>query len=250
MMPLDIAKFKTIELAAVGSTNDYAKELARAGRTDFAFIRADAQSAGRTTKKDAPWFSPPGNLYFTALVKLGPDEAKHFQRLSFLSAISVVEAIMELAGGSADVKIKWPNDVLLNVRKVCGILIEKEGDHAVIGVGLNVESSPSPDMAVSAYPMTSLAESGIDAEVGDAARILGLRLVENINGCARHGFAGVLEKVRPFMYRIGEQVYVAFAGRKISGMFEGLDERGGIVISTPEERVTLLSGEMTKENFI
>ncbi|MDR1476520.1 MAG: biotin--[acetyl-CoA-carboxylase] ligase, partial [Rickettsiales bacterium] len=223
-MPLDIAKFKSVELESVGSTNDYAKELARAGKCDFAFIRADSQTAGRTTKKDAPWFSPPGNLYFTALIKLGADEAKHFQRLSFLTAISVVETIEELAGGTAEVKIKWPNDILLNVRKVCGILIEKEGGHAVIGVGLNIGGSPPDAVALSAYPITSLAESGINAGVRDAARILGLRLVENIGDCARNGFADVLEKVRPFMYRIGEQVYVEFAGRKISGMFEGLDE--------------------------
>jgi BirA family biotin operon repressor/biotin-[acetyl-CoA-carboxylase] ligase len=249
-MPLDVKKFKKIELAVVGSTNDYAKELARAGKVDYAFIRAVEQTAGRTTKKDASWFSPPSNLYFTALVRLGPDGDRRFPQFSFLAAISVVETIMELSGGRADVKIKWPNDILLDVKKVCGILIEKEGDFAVVGIGINVKLSPGAGSTLSPQPATSLAESGIAADAAQAARILGPRLVANINECARTGFAAVLEKVSPFMYKIGEQVFVAFAGRKISGLFAGLDDRGGIVISDGDARITLLSGEMTKENFI
>lgn len=250
-MPLDFGKFKYIELETVGSTNDYAKELARAEGVDFAFIRSVEQTRGRTTKKDALWASPPGNLYFTALIRLGPSEARHFPQLSFLSAISVVETIARLAGPDApDVKIKWPNDVLLDVKKVCGILIEKEGEHAVIGVGLNMAWSPPQGTTLSVYPTTSLRAAGISGGVETAARILGERLVENINDCARLGFQSVIDKVKPFMYKIGEQVYISFAGKLLSGLFEGLDDRGGIVISSDGERVTLLSGEMTRENFI
>ena len=254
LMLLDVKKFEKIELGSIGSTNDYAKELAKGGVADYAFVRAVEQIRGRTTKKDSPWFSPPGNLYFTALVRLSSEEARYFSRLSFITALSVVETVLEIANEDANivpcVKIKWPNDVLINVKKACGILIEKEGPHAIIGVGLNVAISPASGSVSVVYPTTSLAGEGIKSNVAAVAQILGSRLVDNINGCKLHGFASIIEKVLPFMYKIGERVCIEFAGRQIEGLFEGLDNSGGIIIAGKNEKTTLLSGEMTKENFI
>jgi len=124
-----------IELDTVDSTNRYALDAGREGL----LITAREQTAGRG-RQGRMWFSPPGaNIYLTLAIR-NPDP-----RYPLVAGAAVREALSGLLGDAAGVKIKWPNDILILNRKVCGILCEARGTIAALGVGVNVNQSDWPD---------------------------------------------------------------------------------------------------------
>jgi len=140
------------------STNDAALAWAADGAPDLSLVYAEEQTAGRG-RGGHPWFSPPGaGLAFSLVLKPVPAEERSIPLLSGLGALAVCQAL-----GKRDLHplIKWPNDVLLNGRKVSGILAEsiwigEKVDRIILGIGLNVrpESVPLPEHLN--YPATSL----------------------------------------------------------------------------------------------
>ena len=128
---------------AVGSTNDEALEWAAAGAPEGAVVTADQQTQGRGRWSRA-WLSPPGTSLSVSLVLRPPDPAIT-SLLTTLLGVAVAEAI-EAAGG-VTCRIKWPNDVLVDGRKVAGILVESRStgrgvDAVVAGIGVNVSWAP------------------------------------------------------------------------------------------------------------
>ena len=123
----------------VGSTNDTLRELATDGAREGTVVVADMQRNGRG-RRGAAWFSPPGvNLYASVLFRpaIEPEEMLSF---SFIASLALVDAI-EALGVSAT--IKWPNDVLVNGKKVAGTLVDcgmrgAAVDYVILGVGVNV----------------------------------------------------------------------------------------------------------------
>jgi BirA family biotin operon repressor/biotin-[acetyl-CoA-carboxylase] ligase len=221
--------FNRIHLKTIGSTNDYAKELLARAPGEYV-ITAGKQTSGRTTKGDR-WYSPRGNLFLSATVRIG---RRRFSDLALISALAVAEAI-----GSGALSIKWPNDILINVQKACGILIERDGEFAVIGIGVNVAYAPPAGMAP--YPTTSLEREGINI----SAEALGEKITARLSSNLALDFRDVIARISPLMYKIGETIEIQSRGETIRGVFEGLADDGGLVLNG---RV-ILSGEMTKENF-
>lgn len=143
---------------SIGSTNDEAIKWATRGVRDLSIIVADEQTAGRG-RLDRPWFTPPATaLAFSLILRPRPDEMPHLSRIVGLAALALADAIGKLRLAP---QIKWPNDILLNGRKVAGILIEltwveEEVDYVVIGVGVNVAKGASPSTDVLRFPAISL----------------------------------------------------------------------------------------------
>lgn len=123
----------------VDSTNLIVKGWARQGAEEGRCAVAEAQTAGRG-RRGRSWISPPGeNLYFSILLR-PQAEASHVAMITLLMAIAVTQGVREL---HLDAKIKWPNDVVVNGKKICGILTEMYQSVAgsfflVIGTGINV----------------------------------------------------------------------------------------------------------------
>src|SRR5947208_13967674 len=145
----------------VGSTNDEARQLARAGAPGGTLVWAAAQSAGRG-RRGHLWQSPPGNLYLSLVLRPeGP--AARAPQLGFVAALALGEALDQLAGPHLQLRFKWPNDVLINGGKLAGILLESEMaaagglDFVIIGIGVNLVSAPR-DLE---YPATSLADQDV-----------------------------------------------------------------------------------------
>ncbi|MDR3126165.1 MAG: biotin--[acetyl-CoA-carboxylase] ligase [Rickettsiales bacterium] len=218
-----------IHLDTVGSTNDYAKELLQRAPGEYV-VTANEQTSGRTTKGDK-WYSPRGNLFLSAAIRLGN---RRFSDMALVSALTVAEAI-----DSDAVLVKWPNDILVNVKKACGILVERDGEFAIAGIGVNVIHAPPP--GISAYPTTSLAREGIAI----TAEKLGERIIARLFANLALDFTKIIEGISPRMYRIGKRITILSRGETITGVFEGLDINGGLIL----DGRTILSGEMTKENF-
>src|SRR5262249_29756944 len=143
---------------------------------------AERQSAGRGRRGRA-WISPPGNLY-ASLLLTGPAAAERWPQLSFVAALEIHDAVVEVA---ADLKprlaIKWPNDLLLAGAKFAGILIEGEGDVNAVAVGIGINCARHP--AGTDFPATDLAAAG--AAVSPATRFSAVSLkrlgrVPELNG--------------------------------------------------------------------
>ena len=134
---------------ALPSTMDEAWRLALAGAPDGTVVLADEQTAGRGRLKRS-WWAPPGSSLLLSLLLRPGWPARRAQRLTMVCSLAVCEAISVVAGVEA--QVKWPNDVLIEGQKVCGILTELDlaGEQlgtAVVGIGINVnldfEGAPS-----------------------------------------------------------------------------------------------------------
>ncbi len=128
------------------STNDYAKELANQGKVHGILIVAEEQTAGRG-RRGRSWKSKPGDAVAMSLCLEPGFAPEKSAGLTLTAALAVAEAIGETAG--LDAQIKWPNDLVVNGRKVCGILTElylkPDGYTVVIGIGINVNTTQFPE---------------------------------------------------------------------------------------------------------
>lgn len=121
------------------STNKYAKKLGEENVTNGTVVVTKKQTAGRG-RRGRNWISPEGNCYFSLLLKPSI-QTEHASRLTLVSALVLAEAIKNVAG--LETQIKWPNDVVVDGKKLCGILTESSIDvdglkYVVIGIGINV----------------------------------------------------------------------------------------------------------------
>jgi BirA family biotin operon repressor/biotin-[acetyl-CoA-carboxylase] ligase len=145
---------------SISSTNDEALAWAAADTPDLSMIITDEQTAGRG-RLDRKWFTPKGTaLAFSLILRPTAEEKPYLSRTVGLAALAVAESLRtrELAA-----QIKWPNDVLITGRKVCGILIEsvwsgEDVDCIVIGIGVNVLKGSVPPVEALLFPATSLEE--------------------------------------------------------------------------------------------
>ncbi|MEJ7925158.1 biotin--[acetyl-CoA-carboxylase] ligase [Sphingobium sp. AN641] len=125
-------------VAETGSTNADMLALAGQGVPEGRWLRAARQTGGRGRMGRA-WESPEGNLHCSTLVRVRPgDPPAH--TLALVAAVAVHALVAPLCAGQA--RIKWPNDVLVDGAKIAGILLEREGDAVVIGIGVNVTGYP------------------------------------------------------------------------------------------------------------
>ncbi len=146
---------------SIGSTNDEALAWATAGAPDRSVVITDEQTQGRG-RLDRKWFTPKGTaLAFSLILRPSADLRPHLSRTVGLAALSIVDTLLK-QGLSA--QIKWPNDVLLNERKVAGILVEsvwseESVDSVVIGMGLNIMKDAVPPFHLLKFPAISIEDA-------------------------------------------------------------------------------------------
>ena len=150
---------------------------------------------GRRGRQGRQWSSPPGNLY-ASLLLVAPCEPRHAAKLGFVAGVSLIEAIITVAPQLVgSVRLKWPNDVLLNGAKLAGILLEGQtsaaGLSVAIGMGLNLAFHPVD----TPYPTTSLAAAGYPLSVAAILPALSDSFARHMEVFARgEGFAAIREE--------------------------------------------------------
>lgn len=246
--------FRLCHYATLGSTNDEAKALARAGAPQGTLVWADEQTAGRG-RRGRVWLSPPGNLYLSLVLR--PDGAPaRAAQLSFVAALGLGDALVALGLGDAlaalggpamRLRYKWPNDLLANGRKLAGILLESETsasdrvDFVVVGVGVNIVLAPD-DVE---FPATSLAAQGV-ATVTPAALLAGF--ARHFEIWARRwraeGFAPVRAAWLARASGLGERVRVRLERNTLCGRFLDLDDDGALVLEGVQGRRRIAAGEV------
>lgn len=233
----------------VTSTNDVAFSLARGGSPEGTLVIAEEQTRGKG-RLGRVWHSPAGlGLWFSIVLRPG-ETVYHLPTVSLVVALAVAGVARDAYG--VDARIKWPNDVLVRSRKLCGILTEAEFldngvEFIVVGVGLNVlhRESDFPDELRGIA--TSIAiESSVKVERVDAiSRVLWA--VENryVDLC-RKGFEGLRLDILPLSSLIGRLTRVETANGIIEGVAVDIDETGALILRRENglnERV--LAGDAT-----
>jgi BirA family biotin operon repressor/biotin-[acetyl-CoA-carboxylase] ligase len=218
------------------STNREASQLAQAKVEHGTVVIADSQTAGRG-RLSRSWFSPPGtNLYCSIILRTGrPPErlAEWLSWLPLISALAVAEAIEQVS--SAQVSVKWPNDLLISERKVGGILCESgtgSGSFQIIGIGINVnmdEDDWPADLRDSATSIWQERKIAVDRN-----RLLA-QLLHELEECldelAAHGTRRLAMAYHKRCSTIGQRVQASLAnGDMIVGLVEGIGQDGSLRI--------------------
>ncbi|MDQ8188815.1 biotin--[acetyl-CoA-carboxylase] ligase [Roseibacillus persicicus] len=208
----------------IGSTNEEALRLGRAGAIDGSVIVAERQLAGRG-RRGASWFCGEGKgLAFSMLLRPQFERAL-WPRLSLVAGLAVAKAI-EVAGLFPEVK--WPNDVLIGGRKVCGILMEAEKDFAVVGIGLNVGQADLPQELREVA--TSLETEG----AGELARETYLLRVEaafvNYARLIATDFPYLVEMLRERCALEGKKIEFLVGQDRREGFCQGIGDGGELLV--------------------
>jgi len=242
--------YRVLNFDSVESTNDEAKKLAKTGTSEGTVVVARQQTAGRG-RRGRDWESKPGNLFMSVILRPECD-AENAPEIGFVASLSICEALELLAPKEALVQCKWPNDVLIDGRKVSGLLPETMIDQSgglewlVLGIGVNCVSHPEPVR----WPATNL--SDVAHKVIEAQTVLDAileRLRFQMSKWAELGFKHTRTAWLKRAYGLGKSLTIqqdtTETGSPIHGVFADLSEDGSLLLDVPGgKRQVLRYGEV------
>jgi BirA family biotin operon repressor/biotin-[acetyl-CoA-carboxylase] ligase len=231
---------------SVDSTNaEIFRRLGAGARAPFVLL-AERQTAGRG-RRGRVWVSPfAENLYCSVVLRVDGGMSQ-IEALSLTVGLAVVKGLQGC--GVKGAQLKWPNDVLVEGRKISGILLELAGDpadvcHVVIGIGINVNMAEAPG-AVD-QPWTSVRQCvGRMVDRNDLAAELLLQLRDCLSVHWQHGFAGLREEWEALHAWRGRSVALTAGSNAIQGVVLGVDERGAIRLSVDGVERAYSGGELS-----
>jgi BirA family biotin operon repressor/biotin-[acetyl-CoA-carboxylase] ligase len=227
-----------VELETVDSTNDYAKKLARNAYPTGVVVWAHEQTAGRGRQGNA-WVSMPGNLFMSMIMRPKAPTAQVGQ-LSLLTGVAVANVLESIVPAENKVRLKWPNDVFIDGKKAAGVLIETETQGqlrlpwAVIGIGLNVAAAPKDAVSLHDIGVTS-------HEAGHVLELISREVLLLLSRWEEEGFAPVREAWLSRAYKLGQAITARLPKETVTGVFEGLDEKGALLITGADGRRQFIS---------
>jgi BirA family biotin operon repressor/biotin-[acetyl-CoA-carboxylase] ligase len=230
------------------STNLQALRLAEQGAVDGTILVAEAQASGKG-RLGRLWLSPGGVNLYTSIILRPPIPPRDAPHLTFLSAVAVVRAIDEVCELST--RVKWPNDILLQGRKVAGLLNELSAEtdaiHAVVlGIGLNINMTEEQFPSDLRYPATSLAiAAGQTFSRLDLACALYRQLDELYLAYLRDGFTPIRLAWEACCDLVGQQVRVDCGRQQLSGRVRGIDNDGALLLQAANGQTErILAGDV------
>ena len=232
-----INQWKIYQYESLGSTNDEIMRFCNIPKQRIV-VQTKTQTVGRG-RRGRTWQSLDGNLFFSAALEF---PLKDLGVLVLISGLSILQTVRFFAP-NADIKLKWPNDVLLNEAKVCGILLEKGPlDYIIIGIGVNITQSPqTADML---YKATSLKEAGIivsaEAFLHRFLEIFSQYLDEYSQGNA----AEICQDWTSNVKGLGQRVQIFQDNIQQSGVFKGIDQNGGLLLENENGITRILAGDV------
>jgi BirA family biotin operon repressor/biotin-[acetyl-CoA-carboxylase] ligase len=235
---MKIHRFETL-----GSTNDHLLKMAEEGTPEWTVVVADRQTGGRG-RRTRNWWSPEGNLHVSILLR--PEVSPmQLQRLPVIASLAFLTA---MGDSGSPLKIKWPNDILLDGRKMAGILAESrsEGEKvlwAVVGFGVNMVRKEDDIPSELKGHLAFVEELDKDLEPRELT-VRVTRSMKDLSGAmSGEGWNNAMEQWSqhallniPYLYRD--------AGRETRGVPVRLDASGGLVMETEDGEVTVYSGEL------
>ena len=232
---------------SIDSTNTKAKELAEEGHPSGTLVVADRQTAGKG-RRGRSWESPTGiGIFMTLMLKpeINPNNAS---MLTLVAAMATTRAIRRVTGVPA--LIKWPNDIVMNGKKVCGILTEMSAqfdyiNHIVIGIGINVHNEDFPEEIAKTASSLYL-ESGQHIH---RASLIEAFLEEFEDVYAEYlkteDMEGLQKEYEAMLVNRGRQVRVLDPKEPFEGKAMGITKKGELIVDTWESRKLVSSGEVS-----
>lgn len=231
----------------IDSTNTRAKQLAEEGHPSGTLVVAEQQIAGRG-RRGRSWESPCGSgIFMTLMIKpdINPNNAS---MLTLVAALAVAAAICKCTGRPAG--IKWPNDIVMNGKKVCGILTEMSAqvdyvNHVVVGIGINVHNESFPE------ELTHMATS-LYLETGE--RMNRARLIEEVweqferyydTFMETEDLSGLVKEYEAHLVNMHQIVKVLDPKEPFEGKARGITARGELMVDTWESRRLVSAGEVS-----
>ncbi len=221
------------------STVTYAKQHSHS-LADKTIIIAKRQTAGRG-RFDRKWDSQEGGLYLG--IWLQPRKTDFLANLTQLTALSVCLVLRKLG---ADAWLKWPNDVLADGKKICGILSEAVASSSgfeglVIGPGINVRQT---DLSHVGQPAVSLKMLGIETDEETVMQHLLDTFFERYEAVAENGFPVIRDEYLKHFPYIGKEVHIQNGVRPVSGAVQTISPEGRLVLQTPQGVTEISIGDM------
>ena len=245
-MGKDIHYFKEVD-----STNDVAKYLAQNGAEEGTVVVAEIQNRGKG-RRGKTWISPPGGVWMSIILRPDIPTSKAPQ-LTLVTGVAVAETLKKEL--KLDVGIKWPNDILIGKKKVCGILTEVNAsvnkvNYVIVGIGIDMNVDVPlfpPDLQEGA---TSL-KNELDTEINGAILVQKFLLnLEKLYGQFTSGkFPDILNEWRFLSKTIGSQVEVRTRGKTIRGNAVGINKDGILILELDDGSLRkIISGECLHMN--
>jgi len=231
-------------LEETASTNDDARALGLRGAAHGSLVIADAQSAGRG-RRGASWIAPPGHCLLASFLLRPSLPPEAWPRLTHAAALAVCTALDGLPGLPA-ASIKWPNDVYLHDRKLCGILVESvidsRGGFAVAGIGVNLNVKPH-DLPADLQPIATsvFMENGGQPTDRTAFAIALARALQSCLGRAESSFPGLLAECASRSWLAGKSLRVSLPHGDITGTWAGLGPGGELLVAQTDGTITAIT---------
>ncbi|WP_265017366.1 biotin--[acetyl-CoA-carboxylase] ligase [Wolbachia endosymbiont (group A) of Epistrophe grossularia] len=227
----------------VSSTNEEALDLIDKGISNETVIIADKQTEGRG-RTGKSWISPEGNLYASLIINQETDVSK-LTELTFVTALAVGNTLLSFISDS-NVQHKWPNDILIDGKKISGILLEKRSDSnwLIIGIGINVNHAPLPGT-------TCISNYGESVSNMDLLK----ELIINFNKLRKQwlfdGFYAIREMWLKKAFKMNEQISVKLADKLYEGIFADIDKSGKLVLQQKDGSLIYFdAGELFIDNAL
>ncbi len=231
---------KFIQYESLGSTNVEADKLYDAGESVPFWVRAETQTDGRG-RRGRDWVSPVGNFYGTAVY--GFDGApQDTAKLSFVAAISVANALSAYSL-TCTPSLKWPNDVLLNGRKVAGLLLEAKPGRVLIGIGVNLVSHPPGGNIPATHLLEHMSPEALNTEEPEFTgaesflAMLSQRFDEAFRKHLAYGFSATRADWTALASGIPGPVTVRLPDESFTGTAQGLLENGALRVALQDGTV-------------
>ncbi|MBL7073418.1 MAG: biotin--[acetyl-CoA-carboxylase] ligase [Candidatus Omnitrophica bacterium] len=242
-----IGKQKIWHYESLESTNNTAYELAEKGEPEGTLVVAETQTLGKG-RLGRKWISPKnGGIYFSLILR--PEmESDKVPVITLVAAVSVQKAIKKVCGISAG--IKWPNDILIGGKKVCGILTELKAqpdmvDFLILGVGINVntEIKKLPPEATSLKNESSRSVSRIKL----MRRVL-TEMEKDYQKMKNEGFMPIREECKKLSTILNKQITVKEYNSEFEGFAKDIDEKGALIVQKKDgTRKRVFSGDVCRD---
>ncbi len=219
--------------------------------TNWKLITADEQTAG-IGQHSRTWISPPQvNLYATYIIPWPQNRQALLFHLAQISTLAISHVMEELGFKP---QIKWVNDLLLNGKKVCGILCESRGqmintDNLAVLVGIGINVNMSKELCDSLdQPVTSLlVESNKPWDKKDVLTLLNKNLLMYYRSLLQHGFEHSYLELSKKMAFLGEEITIEDESKTVSGVFEGINKDGSMCLNVKGEKKNIITGRIVKK---
>lgn len=239
---------KIITFDQIGSTNQEAKKLALEGMEEGTVIIADEQIAGKG-RRGRNWVSPPGTGIWMSMILRPDTQPENASMITLVAGLAVCKAIHQITSMKA--LIKWPNDIVINGKKICGILTEMNSEidfinFVVVGIGINVNISEFPPELDNIA--TSLMLEGNEKY---KRKTLVKKILEEFEECYNkylqtEDLQGIVDDYNSYCVNIGKEVKVISKSEEITGKVKCVTQKGElIIIGSNGDDILITSGEVS-----